>query len=80
MINGTPLAEMGGRTIRIRKSLDRADVALAKGQAIPKAAQDLMSKPVILAWAYRLLGDLHWKKLAKSYGVGKSLKRQPLRV
>ena len=77
MIDGTPLAEMGGRTIRIRKSLELAATALAKGQAIPKAAQDLMSKPVIPAWAYRLLGNLHWKKVAKSYGVGKSLKRQP---
>ena len=57
-----------------------AAAALAKRQVIPKAAQDLMSKPVIPAWAYRLLGNLHWKKAAKSYGVGKSLKKQPLRV
>ena len=76
-IVGRPLAELGGRTIPLRKALELAAEALAQGQAIPKAAQDMMAKPPIPAWLYRLLGGYGWKRQAKSYGAEKSLQRQP---
>lgn len=76
-IGGRPLASVGGQTIMMRKSLDMAADALAQGRSIPKAARDLMSKPVIPAWTYRLLGEYGWKQRAKPYGAGKLLKRQP---
>lgn len=79
-IAGRPLVEAGGQTIRIRKSLGLAAEALVKGQAIPKTAQDLMSKPVVPAWAYRLLGQYIWKRRAKPYGAGKLLRKQPYLV
>ena len=77
MVHGKPLPDVGRQTIRIRKSLESAAEALTHGQAIPKAAQDLMAKPVIPHWLYRLLGEFGLKQAAKSYGVGKLLKRQP---
>ena len=77
MINGVPLAEAGGMTIRIRKSLETVAEALAQGQAIPAAAQEMMSKPVIPHWAYRLMGGVGWIQSAKGYGVLKSLWKRP---
>jgi putative NADPH-quinone reductase len=76
-VNGQPLAQAGGRTIRMRKSLEMAAEALAQGQAIPTAAQDLMGKPIIPHWAYRMGGKRRWKKQAKHHGAGKLLKQRP---
>ena len=76
-IGGVPLAELGGRTIPLRKSLDMAAKALVQGRAIPKAAQDILDKPVIPNWLYRLLGGFGWKQRAKGYGVKKLLRQQP---
>jgi multimeric flavodoxin WrbA len=77
MVNGVPLAEGGGKTMGIRKALDLAAEALAQGQAIPQAAQDMMARPVMPPWAYRLTGDLGWIWAARGYGALRSLKRQP---
>ena len=80
MVHGKPLPDVGGQTMRIRKSLESVAEALTQGQAIPKAAQELMAKPVIPHWLYRFLGELGLKRAAKSYGVGKLIKRQPYLV
>ncbi len=77
MVGGLPLSQCGGKTIRIRKSLEMAAAALVQGQAIPQAARELMVKPVIPHWAYRLIGGFGWKKRAKGYGVEKLLKHRP---
>jgi hypothetical protein len=75
MIGGAPLT--GGRTARIRQALDLAAVALAEGQPIPTAAQDLLARPAIPQWAFRLMADLGWRLQARHYGAWRSLKRQP---
>ena len=75
MLDGAPLT--GGRTARIRQALDLAARALAEGQAIPTAAQELLDKPVVPHWAYRLMGGLGWRLQARHYGAWRSLKRQP---
>jgi multimeric flavodoxin WrbA len=77
MISGVPLVEAGGKTLLIRKSLDLAAEALAQGQAIPQSAHDTMARPVIPAWAYRLMGGLGWIVGAKGYGALKRLWRKP---
>jgi multimeric flavodoxin WrbA len=77
MLSGVPLAEEGGKTMLMRKSLELAAEALAKGQAIPKDAQELMAKPLIPAWAYRLMGGLGWMGAAKGYGALRRLWRRP---
>jgi multimeric flavodoxin WrbA len=76
-VNGKPLAEAGGMAIRIRQSLELATEALAQGQAIPLAARDMMAKPIIPHWAYRLTGKLRWNSWAKRHNAKKLLKRQP---
>jgi multimeric flavodoxin WrbA len=80
MINGVPLAEGGGKTLLIRKSLELAAEALARGQAIPQAVQDAMARPVVPSWAYRLMGGLGWILTARGYGALRLLKRQPYLV
>lgn len=77
IVAGEALAQAGGKTIRIRQSLDLAAEALAMGKAIPKAAQDIFGKPIIPHWAYRLTGAMRWNKQAKGFGVKKLLRRQP---
>ena len=58
MINGAAVVEGGGKTILMRKSLDMAAEALVQGQGIPEAAQDIMARPVVPHWLYRLLGGM----------------------
>jgi len=77
MVGGVSLVEGGGKTARIRKALDIAAAALVKGQAVPKEAQDVLAKPLMPHWAYRLMAGFGWKQRAKPYGAGKLLKRQP---
>jgi hypothetical protein len=77
MVNGVPLAEGGGKTMGIRKSLELAAEALAQGQAIPQTAQDMMARPIMPPWAYRLMGDLGWIWAAKGFGALRLLRRRP---
>jgi multimeric flavodoxin WrbA len=79
-IDGASLVEGGGKTIRMRQSLDLAAEALAQGQAIPATARDGLAKPLIPHWLYRLTGWLRWNRWARSYGASKMLKRQPYLV
>jgi multimeric flavodoxin WrbA len=80
MVHGAPLNEMDGRVIPLKKALDLAAKALAKGNSIPQAAQDFIAKPFIPAWLYRISGVFGWKQQAKHWGVEKSLKRQPYQM
>jgi len=75
--SGRPLSELGGRTTPLKKPLELAAEALAQGQAIPKAAQDLLAKPVVPNWLYRQFGAYGWRKQAKQHGVKKALRQQP---
>jgi len=77
LVHGAPLNEMDGRAIPIKKSLDLAAASLALGTQIPQQARDLLAKPIISNWQYKLLGRLGWKQQAKQYGVEKSIKAQP---
>ncbi len=77
MIQGASLPEKGGQTIRIRKALELAATALSKGEAIPTASNDMMGKPVIPPWAYRLMGRIIWRQRSKPFGASRLLRRQP---
>ena len=77
MIDGAALVEGGGKTIRMRQSLELAAEALALGGAIPQAAREGLAKPIIPHWMYWLTGWLRWNRWAKRYGAKKILKRQP---
>jgi multimeric flavodoxin WrbA len=77
MIHGTPLNELDGRVIPLKKALDLAAKALSQGMAIPQEAQDLLAKPFVPSWMYRWMGIYGWRQQAKQYGMERSLKRQP---
>jgi len=77
MVHGKPLNELGGQGASFRKSLDLAAAALVEGKPIPQAARDLLAKPLIPVWMYKLFGGMGWKQSAKKYGMQKSLRRQP---
>jgi multimeric flavodoxin WrbA len=80
MVHGTPLNEMDGRVIPLKKALNLAAEALARGESIPSEAQALLAKPFIPAWLYRAMGVYGWRQQAKPYGVEKVIKRQPYLV
>lgn len=77
LVHGIPLNEMDGRAIPLKRSLEIAAEALTAGQPIPQLARDLLAKPVIPNWMYKLFGGYGWKHQAKQYGVQKILKRKP---
>lgn len=77
MVDGFPLAEGGGKTIRMRQSLDLAAEALAHGKVIPKEAREGLAKPLVPHWTYWLISWNRWNQDAKRYGAKKFLKRKP---
>lgn len=77
LVHGVPLNEMDGRAIPLKKSLELAAEALTAGQPIPQPARDLLAKPFIPNWIYKLVGGFGWRQQAKQYGMEKNLKRQP---
>jgi hypothetical protein len=77
MIDGRPLAETGGVMRHRRRALDLAAEALAAGRPIPDEAVTLMARLPIPAAAYRFMGELGWRKLAKGNGVRRDLVARP---
>jgi len=77
LVHGVPLSEMDGRAIPIKKAFELAAEALAAGRPMPQTARDLLARPVIPNWLYRLFGGHGWKQQAKKYGKEKSMNRQP---
>ncbi len=68
MVDGFPLAEGGGKTLRMRQSLDLVAKALVQGKNLPKAARDGLAKPIIPHWMYWLVSFKRFFLDAKSYG------------
>ena len=77
IVHGLPLNELDGRAISLKNALNLAASALLVGDIIPQAAVDLMAKPIIPAWLYRLMGIFGWRQEAKRWRAEKQLKRQP---
>lgn len=76
LVHGAKINELKGPASPIINALDLAAEALAKGEAIPQAAQGLMAKPFIPGWMYRLVGAFGWNAQAKSWGAEKLLRRK----
>jgi len=77
IVHGAALNDLDGRAIPLKNSLEMAADALLMGQPIPQAAVDLMARPIIPGWLYRLAGIYGWREQAKRFGAHKMLKRQP---
>jgi len=77
VVHTVPLKELGGRGSSLRKALEVAAAKLAVGQPVPDKAQQLLSKPVMPVWLYKLGGSIGWKMQAKKFGTQKLLKARP---
>ena len=77
LVGGTPLKDLDGRVIPIKQALELSAASLADGQPIPQSARDLMAKPIIPNWLYKMFGGFGWKQSAKQYGVQKQLSAKP---
>jgi multimeric flavodoxin WrbA len=75
----TPLDEQHGPAEHVRRALDVALPALARGDDIPDAARELIMKSPMPDVVYRLLGDLGWRYLAHRNGLRQhDLRARPL--
>ena len=77
-INEKPLAEVHGMVRNVIKALDLTTDALARSEPVPQKAVDLMAKPMMPNWFYRMAGSLRWWRDAGRAGVRQRLKEQPL--
>ena len=76
-VNGIPLEERGGMVRNVRKGLNIAAEALAKGKAIPQEATDLISKKMMPVGLYKMMGNLGWRFQARKFGARKRMKNKP---
>jgi hypothetical protein len=76
-IAGKPLEKAGWLVRNVRRSLQLSAESLSELRTISDEAMELMSKPLVSAWLYRLLGDWGWKRKAKHYGTHKNLMARP---
>jgi hypothetical protein len=77
VVHGMPLDQLDGRAIPIKKSLEIAADALAAGEFIPAAASDLLARPAVPSWLYRLFSTYGWRQQAKQYGAQRKIKNRP---
>lgn len=78
-IGGRPLEEAGGMVRNVKKSLELAADALAKGEHLPEGAMTLMAMRLIPRWLYLLFGNIGWVWKAKKQGCRERLNRRPYR-
>jgi multimeric flavodoxin WrbA len=77
VVHGLPLDQLDGRAIPIKKSLEMAADALSAGESIPAAAGNLLARPAVPSWLYRLFSTYGWRQQAKQYGVQRKIKDRP---
>lgn len=77
IVHGTPLKELDGRAMPIKKALESAAESLLQGKPVPQSARDLLARPIIPGWLNKVLGGFGWNQTAKQYGVQKQLRAKP---
>jgi multimeric flavodoxin WrbA len=76
-LGGKPLVKLGFMVRNVLKSLDMAAQDIADGKAISEKAVQLMAKPLMPAWMYRLIAEIMMRKHAKERGVHRNLSDCP---
>lgn len=77
IVHGTPLNDLDGRVIPIKKALELAADALSLGKPIPQSARNLLARPIIPGWLYKVMGGFGWNQAAKKFGVEKHIRAKP---
>jgi multimeric flavodoxin WrbA len=76
-----PLDKQYGPVEHVKKALDAAAPALARGENIPASALESMLVAPMPDVAYRIMGDLGWRYQAYAHGVAQAqLRARPLDV
>lgn len=76
---GTPLDEQHGPAEHVKRALDAAVPALARGGCLPDEALALMVQAAIPDALYRVMGDLGWRHRAHQNGLAQAaLRARPL--
>lgn len=76
-IGGRPLEHAGGLARNVRRSLEIAGDALARGEDIPDEAVNLMARPLVPKWLYLLIGNMGWHWSSRKQGCRERLDARP---
>lgn len=68
-IGGRPLTSLGGMARNLVHALNITADALAAGRPLPPEAVKLAAKPMVPAFAYRILADHNFRKQARQSGA-----------
>jgi len=77
MVRAQPLQQLGGQGRPLRQALERAAEELADGQPVSDEARELLAKPLMPVWMYKLGGTIGWKMRARKFGMLKLLRARP---
>lgn len=69
IIHGRPLTDVRWLARRPSRALRLAGQALAAGQGIPEAAIQLMARPLVPSWLFRLVARVRWLRHGRRHGV-----------
>jgi hypothetical protein len=78
-INGQSLIKIKWLARNAVKSLDLTAQALSQDRPIPAEAVQLMAKPAIPGWLYRLIATWQFKRSAKHFGTLRQMYQLPFR-
>lgn len=76
-VDGKPLENTGGMTLKLRETLEMAARAVASSKPIPKEVKDRLSKPLYPPWINILFGGIGWRHQARKKGAKTSLRSKP---
>ncbi|MEI7826113.1 MAG: NAD(P)H-dependent oxidoreductase, partial [Chlorobiaceae bacterium] len=77
MVHAEPLDKLGRQGAPLRKALEVAAVELAAGEPVSDKAKELLTRPLMPVWMYKLGGTVGWKIKSRKYGTQKLLKERP---
>jgi multimeric flavodoxin WrbA len=77
MLEGKPLAELGGRARNVTRALALTANAVAQGRVVPDEALRLVRTLAIPAWLYRYFAERGFKQDAKKQGTLARLGERP---
>ncbi len=77
MIEGRPLATLGGRAAHLVRALEQAAEALSGGGAIPPETERLARRLSVPVWAYRMLANYGMKQAARKAGCLAQVRARP---
>jgi multimeric flavodoxin WrbA len=80
LAGGTPLGQLNGPAIPVRRSLEIAARALAEGKPVPDEALTLMAGKSIPAWLLQVFGSFAWKNQASQYNAQHHMGDRPYLV